>query len=443
MKNVTQLRKKIQEKSEALESLKVRYIQTSVLYTKALGESMDLKKELAKVKEELHVSNARIVDYAKRDKEADRDFKKVLVESSASFEKFERGQKVAEETMDELKKLQPFVMEDIYDLYQQWVSPYLANGGEVDEALNNFKKEVVDAPTTSEYEEVEPSAALLKFASACGKAMSTTAWVKRHIFDDAQSEVEKEVVDSGTSFFTDSIKIAVGEDMTLRVGDILFQDKSGLYHKYAGKKEVVDTATTSEKEVIEPLTTFSSRFMPNVKFILTVDDIKKIYPTDTELHKICEKHVFLNCIANSDGEAFAVYGDSVLSEKPCVSKFVAIPELIPEGMVYDKESDSLKPLLCGGFTSLINYGFANNAALPLDEVDFSDKDPELFESFLAQAASRRQSRKEFILSLMSKHLFTYNQTKSVVDSFGAEGADSILEMCKNCNINPSSLKKDE
>jgi len=154
------------------------------------------------------------------------------------------------------------------------------------------------------------------------------------------------------------------------------------------EKEIVDSATTSEKEVVEPSTTFSSRFMPNVKFkfISHFKEVRKIlievFPPDCH-HMIpsIERDCFFLC-TNSAGKIVEPYSDIMdtkfnLKE---VSIYEAIPELVPDGMVYDKESDSIVRVIKIDLTKpaeefklpehKIVCGFNNNWDAPSLDDDF-------------------------------------------------------------------------
>lgn len=142
------------------------------------------------------------------------------------------------------------------------------------------------------------------------------------------------------------------------------------------EKEVVEVATTSkdEKEVVDAPTNFSeieeydsnryygeepvlvtfkgekrfaiqtnnepSRFMPNVKFRITDNvDMQALH-----LPYISEKDCCFYTDENGDylyKSSKGAFSHFSLHE---VSYLEAIPELVPDGMVYDKESDSLIPL---------------------------------------------------------------------------------------------------
>ena len=135
------------------------------------------------------------------------------------------------------------------------------------------------------------------------------------------------------------------------------------------KKEVVDAPTTSEdgEDVSEPSATFSSRFMPNVKFKIPKDIdndllmniILSNVPSD-ELNYRVKKEIKLMssglyCLATTPNGSLRFLipdymyssfdGRRYLSDPIIkideVSIYEAIPDLIPDCMVYDKESDTL------------------------------------------------------------------------------------------------------
>lgn len=95
-----------------------------------------------------------------------------------------------------------------------------------------------------------------------------------------------------------------------------------------------------KKDVVEPSSSFSSRFMPKARTILFIDDIMVLFPTDTVFHSMIPPNgVIANTILNGDYLYITKKGDFECSE--CYSKYKVIPELVPDGMVYDKESDTL------------------------------------------------------------------------------------------------------
>jgi deoxyribonuclease (pyrimidine dimer) len=142
-----------------------------------------------------------------------------------------------------------------------------------------------------------------------------------------------------------------------------------LYSKYLPKKEhLCDSCVTqncipgkkdklqllvsqcsfyeSKKVIGDPSTNFSSRFMPNVKFQAPVNG----YPSIDYLEFLTP---YYGCYYTSKT------GDSIICvdggrhfdfevfeklDKKQVSIYEAIPELIPEGMRYDKELDKLVPI---------------------------------------------------------------------------------------------------
>lgn len=141
----------------------------------------------------------------------------------------------------------------------------------------------------------------------------------------------------------------------------------------------IECSGSIKEKMVESDTAFSSRFMPNVKFVLD--------PSIEEQSNIIGKGkglVYVN--TTEDGSLEIMSYDSEWFYNlavPHVSRFVAAPELVPEGMVYDKKSDSLIEKLLNIKKVYVGY---------FDEVDFINEqikqDPEKFESFLAKWSFR-------------------------------------------------------
>lgn len=86
---------------------------------------------------------------------------------------------------------------------------------------------------------------------------------------------------------------------------------------------------------------FEGRFMPNVKFVLHRDDFialksnPSFYNDEISLNGLCWGKT------DEKGEDFYVFKKKPLGFEKVVSKYEAIPELVPEGFYYDKEKDSI------------------------------------------------------------------------------------------------------
>ena len=145
--------------------------------------------------------------------------------------------------------------------------------------------------------------------------------------------VARNVKEFGTEYHPDDVAFT---------GDIAnLSDVVNFMFGYPDEEEVDEPITSAdEKEVAEPSSSFSSRFMPRARTILFIDDIKVLYPTDTVFHSMIPPNgVIANTILNGDYLYITKKGDFECSE--CYSKYKVIPELVPDGMVYDKESDTL------------------------------------------------------------------------------------------------------
>jgi len=99
-----------------------------------------------------------------------------------------------------------------------------------------------------------------------------------------------------------------------------------------------------EKGVVEAPTNFSSRFMPSVKFCVMGEKRKLME------NALIGTFNFNYLRTNSegvlwDGCDYQGNFDEWINQKE-VSLYEAIPELVPKGMVYDKESDSLIQKTC-------------------------------------------------------------------------------------------------
>ena len=119
-----------------------------------------------------------------------------------------------------------------------------------------------------------------------------------------------------------------------------------IYAKTDEFKTLIDfrvAVTEEKKEVVKVAASFSSRFMPNVKFSYSgvLDYSKKPYTFDRKLIKTTYM------MTSPSGELLLRFSnkphylDSIDLRE--VSIYEAIPEIVPEGMRYDKESDSLVP----------------------------------------------------------------------------------------------------
>jgi len=207
-----------------------------------------------------------------------------------------------------------------------------------------------------------------------------------------------------------------------------------------------------------------TRFMPNVK--LCVKENGKLFKS--LCLPISVSYIRTGFDGNIDGLCDHIEDYYKWQYSKEVSIYEFAPELVPEGMVYDEESDSLvekeKIILSKNVStdSLIssmlfkteNHGEWAERNVSLDEVAFINaqikEDPEAWEAFMSKLARRNKSlvlsdedkTKYWILQLQKKYGFTYNQIAHFVEILSADVVEDMLSVCKSCNINPTSLKKD-
>ena len=93
----------------------------------------------------------------------------------------------------------------------------------------------------------------------------------------------------------------------------------------------------SKKDIVDSSTNFSSRFMPNVKFVITEDQYSHLPEADPRL--FMGKSMYGE--TDVDGEEYILYETKPLGFNRVVSIYEAIPELVPDGMFYDKNHDGL------------------------------------------------------------------------------------------------------
>ncbi len=98
---------------------------------------------------------------------------------------------------------------------------------------------------------------------------------------------------------------------------------------------------------------FESRFKSNAKFILSIEDMKLIasnhlmrdknYIDLSFVPSAIFKKGFCWAKTSEDGSTFYLFSLKPLGFEKVVSKYIAAPELIPDGMRYNKELDKLVP----------------------------------------------------------------------------------------------------
>lgn len=191
---------------------------------------------------------------------------------------------------------------------------------------------------------------------------------------------KKEIVEAPTNFSenTSCLRCDKAHDCTL-------SDHTKNLHGLK-LKEMSFYCFKPKKDVVEPSTTFSSRFMPNVKFI-DVSGLGYINSFCGEILNI--KPGGVKAFATgSQGDIHHINSIKIFESLKMeeVDFHEAMPELVPDGMVYDKDSDSLvekeKQLPRGN----------NPVFVCLDEFAFYKReiarDPEAYEAFLSKALSR-------------------------------------------------------
>lgn len=116
-----------------------------------------------------------------------------------------------------------------------------------------------------------------------------------------------------------------------------------------------------------------------------------------------------------------------------VSIYEAFPELVPSGMVYDAESDSLVGII-GQETLYIDGELKSKKILTqLDEVDFINDqikvDPEKYEAMFAKMTQRiKPFPSAFAKELSKKYPFTASYAEAAIKAYGEELADSVLKL---------------
>jgi len=172
-----------------------------------------------------------------------------------------------------------------------------------------------------------------------------------------------------------------------------------------------------------------SRFMPNVMFKVTGDEKGLPY--------IILNHVLDNGFGyfrtNTSGEDLLISTkeeyDTIYLDK--VSFYEACPESVPEGMVYDKGSDSLKPthkdIYFDENSKTYRYSGDFNKG---DVIKFSISDYEKLPVII----------KTPLEDLVSKFSFSEKQVEFIIKEFGMDEAENVLQFCQSHNINPLSLK---
>lgn len=152
--------------------------------------------------------------------------------------------------------------------------------------------------------------------------------------------------------------------------------------------EAARVAKELEDGVVEAPTNFSSRFMPNVKF-----------KVDGHSEKLAEIGIYTSgkgyIEIRHDGEMSMI----VSSGAKIVSIYEAIPELVPDGMVYDKKSDSL---IEEAFSTMFNRS----------------EDKEAFEAMLSKMGHRKDD------------VFKVTEVISVCDSCKIKPTCSLLRQLK-------------
>lgn len=219
----------------------------------------------------------------------------------------------------------------------------------------NFdKKEVVDAPTTSDNEKKVVSSYMASIDENMKNIIKSVKECDISIGVQSFSVLKNDIFSPSTKRY---ISFDRGENK-------IYEDNpmyESFYRLHPSYKH------SSANDVVEPSATFSSLFMPNVKFKIPKDIdndllmniILSNVPSD-ELNYRVKKEIKLMssglyCLATTPNGSLRFLipdymyssfdGRRYLSDPIIkideVSIYEAIPELVPGGMVYDKESDTL------------------------------------------------------------------------------------------------------
>jgi len=165
-------------------------------------------------------------------------------------------------------------------------------------------------------------------------------------------------------------------------------------------------------DIVGSATNFSSRFMPNVKFKIPYNAKNKLI--GLKLFHIA--HAEIGCFEDDFsfiGTAGTKIEDTWKNLKE-VSIYEAIPELIPEGMYYSGESGSLvafKSL----YEEMITFGFNGTTYTDIEISDFAKK-------------------------LAITQPFNCSQVQWVVDIFGEDKCEKILDMVTVCGFDLSDVE---
>jgi len=212
----------------------------------------------------------------------------------------------------------------------------------------------------------------------------------------------------------------------------------------------------------------SSRFMPNVKFKVSSNHLDSLFHLgliglENQDRFIGYSLIDENLLLNST-DLFNKYGESIIILKE-VSIYEAIPELVPEGMVYDKYSDSLRsknifdryadgedvefpnkgtggdfhPTFATGgtvsFDSMANLGFSLDAGTiqtftVTEDISFDGTTDYL---------SRKDPISQFAKDLAITKPYNCSQIQWVVDTFGEEKTERIIDMCSTLGMDLMEL----
>jgi len=171
-------------------------------------------------------------------------------------------------------------------------------------------------------------------------------------------------------------------------------------------------ASMSEKDVVEAPTNFSSRFMPNVKFKVIGNSVAF---SSLKFPMMC--NYIRTAFDGSIVEMCDYQGrfDDDWSEVKEVSIYEAIPELVPDGMVYDKESDTFQIVLEKG-----------------KPVEFAGVDFHVSHSSLMKFAGE----------LSRATPFSITTCLSVIEDYGEQNARAVLGlMASGIDVSVLKLKK--
>jgi len=190
---------------------------------------------------------------------------------------------------------------------------------------------------------------------------------------------------------------------------------------------------------------FSSRFMPNVKFRVPVDkfiynQLHAISPTLTEYNEFGTDKFGHIVLGGSSTEYYKTYNIHGI-DLPEVSIYEAIPELVPDGMFYDKKSDSLieKEIV----DTSTNFSTDELIKLAIDGLEKGKKQcEESLEVFLSKLSHRAEKDpiSDLAKEISKTRPYNCSQIQWALDTFEEKNVLKILDMCTTFSFDVMDLK---